>query len=109
MVRLGVIVVGYLTLIGCGRGPHLAERPSARNQPDQNSPRFESSPLAKVVGHPTGESMFEEVPAAYSGIDFSKRSPNAEKYIRELFFLSVHGGICTGDVDQDGLADVYVP
>ena len=34
--------------------------------------------------------------------------PNAQAYIRELMFLSVNGGICTGDFDEDGMTDFYV-
>ena len=78
------------------------------NQPYRDMPLIESRPLANVVASRTRVPLFEEVPSAQSGINFSLRTRNPENYIRELFFLSVHGGICTGDVNQDGLADIYV-
>lgn len=54
------------------------------------------------------ETLFTELPPAQTGVRFQLQFPDPERYIHELIHLSVYGGVCTGDFDGDGRADIYV-
>lgn len=65
-------------------------------------------PLARRDPPPPASALFEELLPNRTGIDFQLKLPDVERHIHEIIHLSVYGGICTGDYDGDGLADIYV-
>lgn len=68
----------------------------------------EAAPLPQRPAKPVGETLFRQVPVAESGLDFGMRLPSMEEYVHELLHLSVMGGLAAGDLDGDGLVDLYV-
>ncbi len=67
-----------------------------------------SEPLASRQPLAKGETLFAELPAEKTGIEFQMQLYDPIKEIRVLLYLSANGGICTGDYDGDRLADIYV-
>jgi hypothetical protein len=61
----------------------------------------------EMAGEPTGS--FRKIPAEESGLDGVLGWGDIEKNIKQFLFMNPFGGICTGDYDGDGLADIYVP
>ena len=57
---------------------------------------------------PPGEPLFRELEASRTGVDFQMQLPDMVTHDHELLHLSVLGGVCAGDIDGDGLADLYV-
>jgi hypothetical protein len=79
----------------------------------RSSPAPEPGGIAsKALGAPSkrseGATLFELLPSEHTGINFQMTPPDIEKNVREVVHLNVNGGICTGDFDNDGLADFYV-
>ena len=71
-------------------------------------PEFiQSKPLVPRTG-PLGNALFEAMPPGRTGIDFVHRWQPPHKYIWERDSQMAGGGVCTGDYDDDGLADVYL-
>lgn len=67
-----------------------------------------AQPFAPKSAAVRSETLFTEVPPAHTGIGFQLQFPDPERFIHELVHLSVYGGVCTGDFDGDGRADIYV-
>ncbi len=64
-----------------------------------------------VAFHPASNSpgpLFEEVPAEASGIDFQIHWDNPKEHVKQLLLINPVGGVATGDIDGDGLAEIYV-
>jgi hypothetical protein len=78
-------------------------------QPVKCLAALQSEPFAQRRPSPAaGSTLFENLPPTRTGINFQLQLPDAQKYIQEIIHLSVYGGICAGDCDGDGLADIYV-
>jgi hypothetical protein len=71
-------------------------------------PGIESQPLHRAQNADPGTTLFEELPPDRTGVRFQLQLRDLTRYIHEMIHLSVYGGICTGDFDNDGLADFYV-
>lgn len=69
---------------------------------------FEATPLPSRVGPGPGGTLFREIAGAETGLNFQLQLPDMVRHVHELLHLSVMGGLCAGDVDGDGLADIYV-
>ena len=52
--------------------------------------------------------LFTAVPAAVSGVDFQMSWGDLDLYLKEMLRMNPSGGICTGDINGDGLPDFYV-
>jgi hypothetical protein len=81
---------------------------TSKSLPETLDSGVEFKPFTKRAMAPPDDRLFEEMPSRQTGVDFQLRFPDAERHIQELIHLSVYGGICTGDYDSDGLADIYV-
>jgi hypothetical protein len=69
---------------------------------------IESQPLHRTPSGDPGTTLFEELPPDRTGVRFQLQLRDMARYIHEMIHLSVYGGICTGDFDNDGLTDFYV-
>ncbi len=69
---------------------------------------IESQPLHRTSLASRGTTLFQELPPDRTGVRFQLQLPDMASHIHELIHLSVYGGICTGDFDNDGLTDFYV-
>jgi hypothetical protein len=67
-----------------------------------------SAPLPLRPAPAAGETLFELLPAAHTGIDFQLQWDHPEIHIKEFLLLNPCGGVCAGDYDGDGLPDIYV-
>lgn len=72
------------------------------------SAQIESHPLASGKTKEAAETLFEKVSSKDSGILFEMKLPSVAQNFRELLQLATLGGIATGDVNQDGLADIFI-
>ena len=93
------LLVASIVAGGCNRpvDPHVP--------PDS---LITSVPLASPAGRADGQTLFRELTAEQTGLDFQMQLYDPIEQIRVLMFLNANGGICTGDFDGDGLADIYV-
>ena len=66
---------------------------------------IEAHPLANRVARGEEETLFEELRAERTGIDFGLSWDDPASVLKEFIFLNPSGGICTGDCDGDGLVD----
>ena len=66
-----------------------------------------SQPFKQSTRARAGQTLFEDLPPERTGIHFHLQLPDVEKNIHEIIHLSVYGGLCTGDFDGDGLADLF--
>ena len=94
----------------CKRSSHNTNSVGSHvRQLDSAAPLFKSTPLligsSKRQSH---ETLFAELPAAETGLDFQMQLYDPVEQIRALIFLNPNGGICTGDYDGDGFSDIYV-
>jgi hypothetical protein len=69
---------------------------------------IESQPLHHMPRGAPGTTLFQDLPPDRTGVRFQLQLRDLARYIHEMIHLSVYGGICTGDFDNDGLADFYV-
>jgi hypothetical protein len=69
---------------------------------------IESQPLHSMPKAAPGTTLFQELPPERTGVRFQLQMRDMARYIHEMIHLSVYGGVCTGDLDNDGLADFYV-
>ena len=69
---------------------------------------IEAHPLANRVARGEEETLFEELRAERTGIDFGLSWDDPASVLKEFIFLNPSGGICTGDCDGDGLVDLYI-
>jgi hypothetical protein len=91
-------------LLGLAFGPAFTFAAGSETQP----PAIKSQPLHRTPsGHP-GTTLFVELPPDRTGVQFQLQLRDMARYIHEMIHLSVYGGICTGDFDNDGLTDFYV-
>src|SRR5215475_5044062 len=67
-----------------------------------------SQPLHRQPGGDAGTTLFVELPPDRTGVWFQLQLRDMARYIHEMIHLSLYGGICTGDFDNDGLTDFYV-
>ena len=81
--------------------------PGCRSEPQPAIDVF-SEPLASTSKSAAGDTLFRELPADQTGLDFQMELYDALENIRILMFITAAGGICTGDYDGDGLSDIYV-
>ena len=63
-----------------------------------------SRPLSPTA--PSRGPLFQQLPAAVTGVDFIYRWNAAPQYERLLNSSAVGGGVCVGDYDGDGLPDL---
>ena len=68
---------------------------------------LESSPLAKPKPS-DGKTMFDRLDAARTGIDFVREWKPPAKWAAEISGSFTGGGVCLGDFDNDGDADVFL-
>lgn len=68
---------------------------------------LESSPLAKPKPS-NGRTMFDRLDAARTGIDFVREWKPPAKWAAEISGSFTGGGVCLGDFDNDGDADVFL-
>ena len=103
-MRFGILHFCLLLIVsaGCNRSTPPSE--SAQTD-DSNLLMAEPLSIAKEEGT---ETLFAELPAERTGLDFQMQLYDPVKHIRVLMFLNANGGICTGDYDGDGLCDIYV-
>ncbi len=98
-----------LSLLVVGCRSETIDKPAAKaTSPAPRSSDIESAalqPLARASGATT---LFELLPAERTGVDFQMQVPDIEKNVRPIIHLNVNGGVCTGDYDDDGLADFYI-
>ncbi len=69
-----------------------------------------SEALRDTVSREVGDPLFVEMDAARTGIDFESRFENPELWRtlwRQYFIGSIGSGIAIGDVDGDGLPDIF--
>ena len=52
--------------------------------------------------------LFEELPAEATGVDFKPRWDHPEEHIRQLLLINPVGGIAAGDINGDHLPDLYI-
>ena len=76
--------------------------------PEAQSSAIASQPLHRTSSGDARTTLFEELPSDRTGVQFQLQLRDMTRYIHEMIHLSVYGGICTGDFDNDGLADFYV-
>ncbi len=69
---------------------------------------IESQPLHRAPSGNPGTTLFEELPPERTGVRFQLQLRDMARHIHEMIHLSVYGGICAGDFDNDGLPDFYV-
>lgn len=74
----------------------------------RSSAALQSQPLRRSPQTKPASTLFEELSAERTGVRFQLQLRDLNRYIHEMIHLSVYGGICTGDFDNDGLADFYV-
>lgn len=89
---------------GLAFGPALISAAGSEAPP----PGLQSQPLLRAPPAGPGTTLFEDLPPDRTGVRFQLQLPDMARYIHELIHLSLYGGICTGDFDNDGLADFYV-
>lgn len=68
---------------------------------------LESSPLAKPKPS-DGKTMFDRLDTARTGIDFVREWKPPAKWAAEISGSFTGGGVCLGDFDNDGDADVFL-
>lgn len=91
-------------LLGLAFGPAFSFAAGSEAQ----SAAIESQPLHRTQSGDPGTTLFEELPPDRTGVRFQLQLRDMARYIHEMIHLSVYGGICTGDFDNDGLTDFYV-
>jgi hypothetical protein len=69
---------------------------------------LEARPFARFEASSETNALFTDLPPGRTGINFQLQLPDIAKHIHEIIHLSVYGGVCAGDYDGDGLADIYV-
>src|SRR5512134_3392202 len=74
-------------------------------RPETKPSAIESRPLNRTPTGNSGTTLFEELPPDRTGVRFQLQLRDMARYIHEMIHLSVYGGICTGDFDNDGLTD----
>ena len=101
-----LLLLVSLSLVGCS-----AERDKdaeTRQSPAKRSSEIESAPLQPPTRPSRATTLFEMLPPERTGVDFQMQVPDIEKNVRQIIHLNVNGGICTGDYDNDGFADLYL-
>src|ERR1043166_2383132 len=91
-------------LLGLAFGPAF----SFAAGPEARSAAIESQPWHRTQSGDAGTTLFEELPPDRTGVRFQLQLRDLARSIPEMIHLSVYGGICTGDFDDDGLTDFYV-
>ena len=115
VVYLFMSVVGIvLALTGCGKKVHAP--PNDDEQPTEvnanlmlaaSSVAFQRQPFAPRTA--AGDALFQRVPASQSGIDFVHRWDPRNKLERDLIATAfAGGGVAIGDIDDDGLPEVFL-
>ena len=87
--------LGLILILGCYR---------SEGTPDVE---LTSTPLA-TRSDDAGDTLFRELSAERTGLDFQMKLYDALEHIRVVMFITAAGGICTGDYDGDGWCDIYV-
>ncbi|MEM7397010.1 MAG: VCBS repeat-containing protein [Verrucomicrobiota bacterium] len=89
----------------------MTEKPVIDTTPDEmeiaRTELIRSKPLKERITV-EGELPFIPVDAARAGIDFVASWEPAPERRREILNGMVGGGVCLGDVDGDGLTDVFL-
>lgn len=67
-----------------------------------------STELAIGRSNAAEDTLFVELDAESTGLDFQMQLYDPVEHVRVLMFITACGGICTGDYDGDGLPDIYV-
>ena len=107
LCRLSLLVVSAAIIAGCTREAEKKAPAAAPARALPGTGSIELKPLAARAARAEGAPMFEEVPAAHSGVTFM---PDFDPmlYDMSLMRLNAGGGICTADFTGDGRCDFYV-
>ena len=104
-----------MCMVGCGKRLGRSEngaRPTAAAEnpsPGHSSTPTLPKPEPNATGRPAGTRHgFSRLPATTTGIDFANHLVDEHPDNRLYHSGFVCGGVAIGDVDGDGLADVYV-
>ena len=113
-IRFPLCAILVLGVGGCGKkegesgDPEAGPEGIAMSEPAILAPgEIQASPLAdRGAG---GKTLFERIGSEQSGIDFVHRWDPRDDDERELLSTSfAGGGVALGDIDNDGLAEVFV-
>lgn len=93
-----------LVIAGCGK----ASRPTAPSSIEsQGNGPIRWQALSNQVPS-AGGPLFERLPSSQTGIDFRHQGIPREKQNQIIYASGTSGGVCIGDYDDDGLADVFL-
>src|SRR5688572_25713247 len=96
--------LGLFLHLGSAFGPAFTFAAGSEARPSA----LESQLLHRTPSGDPGTTLFEDLPPDRTGVRFQLQLRDMGRYIHEMIHLSVYGGICTGDFDNDGLTDFYV-
>lgn len=110
LLNLAAVLLAVMFLAGCERRRMWTD---SEDQGSASTALWTAEPLARPAEH--AGPLFRSVPASHSGLDFVNNGPvqkrNAEGeivYFRSMSGADTAGGVAVGDVDGDGLPDVYL-
>lgn len=98
------LVPFLLVVAGCGDPPRQVD-PNVVASHDSGPIHWQS--FSKEVASLEGP-LFESLPRNKTGIDFRHQGIPPEKQSQIIYASSTSGGVCIGDYDRDGLADVFL-
>ena len=113
--KSSLVLIGVLCLfVGCGRGKRsdvtaVDARTVDTKASDAQEPRFEHRNTTSTTDEirPTG-TLFSTLTAEHTKLDFKIEWDKPAGYDRVFYSQNTGGGVCLGDVDGDGLPDVYL-
>lgn len=107
-VYLLPLFCGLVLSVGCDRSARTVVSDLLQSAP--LAPRSSPSGDGETQFSNTAamKTLFAELPAEQTGLDFKMELYDPVEQIRALMFLTAAGGVCTGDYDDDGLADIYL-